>query len=41
VLVENAGRFARDLAVQTHRQRVATEAGIELIPVDRTIGEIW
>jgi DNA invertase Pin-like site-specific DNA recombinase len=34
VLVENAGRFARDLAVQLAGHQLLRERGIELIPVD-------
>jgi DNA invertase Pin-like site-specific DNA recombinase len=34
VLVENAGRFARDLAVQLTRHGLLRKRGIELIPVD-------
>jgi DNA invertase Pin-like site-specific DNA recombinase len=34
VLVENAGRFARDLAVQLTGHELLRKRGIELIPVD-------
>ena len=34
ILVENASRFARDLAVQLSGHAYLKEAGIELIPVD-------
>ena len=34
MLVENAGRFARDLAVQLAGQELLLARGIELIPVD-------
>jgi DNA invertase Pin-like site-specific DNA recombinase len=34
ILVENAGRFARDLAVQLTGHRLLQTLGIELIPVD-------
>ena len=34
VLVENAGRFARDLAVQLTGHALLRERGIELVPVD-------
>jgi DNA invertase Pin-like site-specific DNA recombinase len=34
VLVENAGRFARDLAVQIAGHDLLKERGIELVPVD-------
>ena len=34
VLVENAGRFARDLAVQLAGHQLLRERGIELIPAD-------
>ena len=34
VLVENAGRFARDLAVQLAGHQLLRERGIELLPVD-------
>ena len=34
VLVENAGRFARDLAVQLTGHQLLRERGIELVPAD-------
>src|SRR5215216_6381564 len=34
VLVENAGRFARDLAVQLAGHQLLRERGIELVPAD-------